>query len=174
MGISAAVAVVGIGIQAFGTSQQMSAQKKMADATTQEIQGQQQVQALQMQQQTLEARRKQLEVVRTQQRTRALALSTANSQGARLGSGLQGGYGQIQGASDVSAVSINQNQQLSGEQYGAMQDINSAKIRYASAGAQNAFGAGLMSLGGGLVTNSGTYGSVGSNFGAKFGQTWKA
>jgi len=174
MGISAAVAVVGIGVQAYGASQQMDAQKKMAAATQQEVAGQQQVQALQLQQQTLEARRKQLEVVRTQQRTRALALSTANAQGAKLGSGLQGGYGQIQGASDVSAVGINQNMQLGQEQYGAMQDINSAKIRYASAGAQNSFGAGLMSLGGGLVTNSGTFGSVGSNLGAKFGQTWKA
>ena len=56
----------------------------------------------------LDARRSQLEVIRNQQRGRALGLASATASGSSRGSGLQGGYGQIQGQSGVNLLGIQQ------------------------------------------------------------------
>lgn len=55
-----------------------------------------------------DARRRQLEVVRNQQRARSVAVTNATAQGASKGSGLQGGYGQIAGQSGVNMLGIQQ------------------------------------------------------------------
>jgi hypothetical protein len=57
----------------------------------------------------LDAKRQQREIIRNQQRARSIALASATAQGARFGSGLQGGYGQISGQSNVNALGIQQN-----------------------------------------------------------------
>lgn len=56
----------------------------------------------------LDAKRQQTEIIRNQQRARALALTTATAQGAQRGTGLQGGYAQISGQSNVNALGIDQ------------------------------------------------------------------
>ena len=56
----------------------------------------------------VDARRQQLEIVRTQQRTRALGLATAVSQGSVRDSGLQGAYGQAAGQSGVNLLGVQQ------------------------------------------------------------------
>lgn len=70
------------------------------------------IEARRMQAMQLDGRRRGLEVIRNQQRARAVALTNANAQGARTGSGLQGGYGQIAGQSGVNAMGIQQNLML--------------------------------------------------------------
>lgn len=60
----------------------------------------------------IDARRNQLEIIRNQQRGRALALTAATAQGASRGSGLQGGYGQISGQTGVNLLGIQQNLQV--------------------------------------------------------------
>jgi hypothetical protein len=59
----------------------------------------------------VDARRQQLEIIRNQQRGRALGLTTATAQGAQRGSGLQGGYGQISGQTGVNLLGVQQNLQ---------------------------------------------------------------
>lgn len=59
----------------------------------------------------VDARRQQLEIIRQQQRGRALALTTAVGQGgsgATRGSALQGAYGQIGGQSNVNLMGVQQ------------------------------------------------------------------
>lgn len=83
---------------------------------------QEQSQANQVREQAmvLSASRQQTENVRNMQRARSMALSAATNQGAQLGTGLQGGYGQISGSGNWNALGISQAEQ-SGQQ---MFDIN--------------------------------------------------
>jgi hypothetical protein len=72
---------------------------------------QKEIEATKRQAMEIDAKRQQLEVIRNQQRGRALGLTTATAQGAGKGSGLQGAYGQISGASGVNLLGIQQNLQ---------------------------------------------------------------
>ena len=85
-----ALAGVGAGMSIFGAREAADAQKQITQAERQ-IEGQR-FKAME-----LDARRKQLEMFRNAQRARAMALSTATSQGAQHGSALAGAYGQISG-----------------------------------------------------------------------------
>jgi len=69
------------------------------------------IEATKRQAMEVDARRQQLEIIRNQQRGRALGLTTATSQGASKGSGLQGGYGQISGQTGVNLLGVQQNLQ---------------------------------------------------------------
>lgn len=79
----------------------------------------------------LDARRQQLEVIRNQQRGRALALTTATSQGASRGSGLQGGYGQISGQTGVNLLGIQQNLDIGRNIFGINQGISDSRVAQA-------------------------------------------
>jgi hypothetical protein len=69
------------------------------------------IEATKRQAMEVDARRQQLEIIRSQQRGRALGLTTATAQGASKGSGLQGGYGQISGQTGVNLLGVQQNLQ---------------------------------------------------------------
>lgn len=72
---------------------------------------QREIEATKRQAMEVDARRQQLEIIRQQQRGRALGLTTATAQGASKGSGLQGGYGQISGQTGVNILGVQQNLQ---------------------------------------------------------------
>lgn len=72
---------------------------------------QKEIEATKRQAMEVDARRQQLEIIRNQQRGRALGLTTATAQGASRGSGLQGGYGQISGQTGVNLLGVQQNLQ---------------------------------------------------------------
>lgn len=72
---------------------------------------QKEIEATKRQAMEVDARRQQLEIIRSQQRGRALGLTTATAQGASKGSGLQGGYGQISGQTGVNLLGVQQNLQ---------------------------------------------------------------
>jgi len=73
------------------------------------LQGEQGIEGLKRQAMESDARRKQLEFIRQQQRARSLGLT---KQGAQFGSGLQGGYGQISGATGTNLTGLSQNLQI--------------------------------------------------------------
>lgn len=66
------------------------------------------IEATKRQAMEVDARRQQLEIIRGQQRARALGLTNATAQGSSKGSGLQGGYGQISGQSGVNLLGVQQ------------------------------------------------------------------
>lgn len=123
-----ALAVTAIGgiLGAVGAMQQAKASAKAEDARKRQMQ--------------LDAIRKRREVVRESVRARSMALSSASSQGAAEGSGLQGGYGKIAGAANRNMSSITQDEALGDKVF----DANKA---YAKAGGLMALGQGVSSFG---------------------------
>lgn len=172
--VTAAIAAAGLGISAYGAYQQYQGAQDQAEAQRNMIQSQlqinqyeQQQEALRRQSMELTAQRQKMEVIRQQQRANSLALQRATNQGANLGSGLQGGYGQISGYTGFNLVGINQNLQLGRQNF----DINALisqqnalisgqKINMANAGSDIAFGVGLSHLGGSLMSNASTFGGL--------------
>lgn len=160
----------GLGLAAAGTAVSVQSAHQQAAFQQQEIQGEQQAEAQRRQAMELEANRKQTEMVRQQQRARSLALSSATNQGANFGSGLQGGYGQISGQYNTQSLANSQNLDIGRNIYDINGQISQAKIGMANAQAYGAFGAGLSSLGGALVTSAGAFGKIGSSTSAAFGR----
>jgi hypothetical protein len=122
---------------------------------------QQQANQVKWTQARLGARRQQMEVLRNEQRARSLALSNATNQGAQFGSGLQGGYGQIQGESGNNLLGINQNLALGAQMNTINQSISGQEMNIAKYQGQAAMwqgiggaGAGATSLGSSIVSSA--------------------
>jgi hypothetical protein len=113
----------------------------------------------------LDARRRNLEIVRMHQRANAIALTTANAQGAARGSGLQGAYGQTSGQTGFNLTGVSQQLEIGRNMFGINQDISNQRLAYARGGdiinegagiiAQSqglsARGAGIIAQGGGIA-----------------------
>ena len=95
-----------------------------------------QMEAQRQQAMELDAKRQQMEIIRNQQRARALTLTNATAQGAQFGTGVQGGYGQTQGQAgtnllgtqqqlDLGRNMFNLNKQLAGQKQQGV-DLESA------------------------------------------------
>ncbi len=145
---STIIAGVGLALGAAGTAVQYAGQKK-AQA------GAARAERIREAQSTIENTRQQRSIVRQALQARAAATSNAATQGAALGSGLQGGLAQIQGTAGSASVASNQNQGLALNMFDANRTISAGQ-------SQASLGSGLSSLGGGLVQNSETIGRVGN------------
>lgn len=143
-GIGLAVGVAGTAVQVIGANQQAAAAKRAED--------------LRERQMNLEAQRQRRQAIRNALRARSIALTSATSQNAEGGSGLQGGFAQIGQQLGSNLQGINQSTEIGAGIFQANRD---------SAGASSlvSFGSGLSSLGGALVQNSETLGRVGTFFG---------
>lgn len=112
-----------------GAADQSVAASQASLAINQGIVGaQKNIEAQKRQAMEVDARRQQLEIIRGQQRARALGLTNATAQGAGKGSGLQGGYGQISGQSGVNLLGVQQALQTGENIFGsnaAITDYNS-------------------------------------------------
>lgn len=173
MGLMTALVAAGVGMAAVGTVSQMNAAKDAKAAQQQQIEAEQRAEALRKQQMEIQARRQNMEIVRNQQRARSMALATATAQGAGLGSGLQGGYGQIGGQTGLNLLGVSQGLQFGNTMFGINQDISGARMRLADAQSNAAFGAGLSSLGGTMISSAGQISSLGKNIfsGSTFGSS---
>lgn len=89
------------------------------------------IEATKRQAMEVDARRQQLEIIRNQQRGRALGLATATAQGASKGSGLQGGYGQIAGQTGVNILGVQQNLQAGRNIFDANANISNLNSQMA-------------------------------------------
>lgn len=152
--VGVAAAVAGTGAQLYGSMQQAEAQKRNA-ALSQAAESQRK-RAM-----DLDSSRKQLGIVREQQMMRSQALANATSQGAQFGSGLQGGYGQIQGQGGEALAGAQQNQEIGTTLF----NINAQKGRndqqISSAGTAASFGSGISTLGGIAVKDAGVVAKIG-------------
>ena len=143
--------IAGVSLSAYSAISGSQSQRRMAE-------DQQRQEALRQQAMELDNRRRQLEVLRQQQRARATALSNATAQGAASGSGLQGGYGQIAGETNTNLLGLNQSLMLGRENFAIDQDITSARSSYATS-------SGLGSLGGTLIQSLGPIQRLSMGFG---------
>lgn len=94
------------------------------------------IQESQRQAMELGARRQSLEIIRNQQRGRALALTTNVAQGGsgavNGSSALGGAYGQISGQSGVNMLGVQQNLQVGRDIYSANQNISNSRVDMAN------------------------------------------
>jgi hypothetical protein len=156
---------VGIGISLWGMSESSEAAQRQTEAQKQMIVLEQRVEAQRRQAMELDARSKQMRLLRNAQKARSLALTTATAQGAGQGSGLQGGYGQISGDVNSSLLNVNQNLDIGRNIFGLNAQISQQKISMAEAGLQAQEGAAYSSLGSSILNSSGTIGKLSSGFG---------
>lgn len=153
------LAAVGTGVSMYGAHQQSKAAKQQAAAQQAQIEQERRAEAARMKAMELDARRRQLEMIRQQQRARSMALATTTAQGAAGGSGLMGAYGSFSGQTGVNQLGTLQNLYTGREMFDINGRISDARIAYAQAGSNmataggiSAFGSGIASLGGSLMT----------------------
>lgn len=144
MGVGIATAATGAYFNQQGARQQANAQKQIAQDEMKQNQ-------LRQQGMELDARRKQLEVLRNAQRARAMGLTAATGQGAQYGSGLQGGYGQISGDASTSLTGIQQGLDLGRQNFQLSNDISQWKMNAAHGATTSALGQGISSVGGAIM-----------------------
>lgn len=144
---------VGAGTSVYGSSKSASAQKQQIDA-------ERSIEAQKRRRDELDARRRQMEFFRHQQQARSIALVNATSQGASQGSGLQGGYGQISGATGENLLGVTGNLEIGRNIFDLNAQLSNAKLAQASAQSISATGQGLSQLGGALISSAGAYGRL--------------
>lgn len=164
--ITAAIAAIGLGVSAFGAYEKYDAAKQTAQSQENIAGLETQQDAVRRQAMEIQARRQQLEVLRVQQRTRSVAESNATNQGAQLGSGLQGGYGQISGMTGNNLTGIRENLAAGENMFDLNAQISQQRIQIARSSSESAFGTGLMTLGGGILSSASAAGRLGQGFGS--------
>lgn len=158
---STLIAAAGLGLGAVGAYQQY----KAGQGQEKVIAAEQQANAVRNQQMTLDAMRRKRDVIRQAQVAQAQATSVASAQGAGQSSGVAGANASISGQSGVNLQGINQNEQI-GNQLFAINNQRAEGLMEANNA--SSLGAGLSSLGGAMMKNSGTIASVGQYAYSKF------
>lgn len=172
--LAIASGVLGIGMSIAGGFGQADAAKKTA-AAQQQIAGLEQKQdAARRQAMELSAKRQQMEVLRNAQRARSLALNNATSQGAQFGSGLQGGYGQIQGAAAWNNLGITQNLNLGEQMFDLNSQINEQKQNISGYASSSATYGGIGKLGSTLTGSFGPIKNLSTQLGGSGGSSSSA
>jgi hypothetical protein len=171
---TAGIAIAGLTTQGVGmfnsyqgSKAQADANKKVAEASGRISGFELQIEGQKMKAMELDAKRRQLEIIRAQQRAAAASLAVTNAQGAKGGSALQGALGQISGTTGQNLLGVTQNLEIGRDIFGFNAAITNEKQTIAAqqalsgvAGTQIGLGSGMSSLGGSLVTNASTLGRL--------------
>lgn len=172
--VTAAVAISGAvaqgvgGYLGYGAEQGKAEEARFqSEAASRIAQHELQIEAQKYKAMELDAKRRNMEAIRINQRQRAAGLVAATSQGAGGGSGLQGGYGSASGALGTSLVNVFQNLEIGRTIFGINAQItNERQNIYASQGrageyaTQGSLGSGISSLGGSAISASQSAGRV--------------
>jgi hypothetical protein len=161
------IAVAAVAASAAGSFMQYRASKKVAGANQAIADQEAQQEMIRKRAAELDARRKQMEMVRQQQRARAQALAAGVNQGAGVSSsGVMGGYGQIAGESGNNLLGVTQNLGLARQMFDSNAAISGYRRNIAGYSSQAALGQGLSSLGGALLSSMGPLNSLSQGFGS--------
>ena len=113
----------------------------------------------------LDARRRELEVYRSVQRAKSIALTNATMQGANMGTGLLGGQAQARQAGAEDLTSIGQNLTIGRTMSDLNTDISQHKMTLAGLGADQSLYSGIGSVGSALLGNVDKIGKLTSGWG---------
>lgn len=113
----------------------------------------------------LSSRRQQMDILRNNQRARALALNSATNQGAQYGTGLQGGIGQISGQTENNLLSNSQSLEIGKNMSEITNKISAYNMQISGAQTDMANAQGIASLGGALMSAGPTIGKIAQGFG---------
>lgn len=111
----------------------------------------------------IDARRRSLEMVRNNQKARSLAQTSATTQGAQFGSGLQGAYGGISGQGQTNLLGVNQNLEIGRNIFNTDTDISNLRIQDSGLQSSMNQGNGLAALGGAITGSAGKIGQMGQS-----------
>ncbi len=161
-----ALSAIGTGVQVTSSFQQAEVQKDILE----EQRKQEQVRKNAM---VADSRRREMEVLRQSQKMRAVSLATANNQGAALGSGLAGAYGQASGQTGVNYGGIRDAAAFGNAIFDSNMNISGMQQNMAGYQAFGAAGAGLSSLGGAMVSSAGVLGRASQGFGGTYKSPWE-
>lgn len=167
--LGAATSAIGLGMSIFGGMQQSSIAKQQAQVSMDEARQEQGINDVKQQAMELSGRRQQLEIIRTNQRARALAENSATNQGAQFGSGIQGGLAQINDQSLFNLTGVNTALETGRQINTFNQQISRDKIQSAQLGGQASSGAGFASLGGAILKAGPVFGQFSQGFGKSTG-----
>lgn len=162
--ISAVAAVVGAGLQIYGSIKAAGAQKVEAGISSDIAANEEAINEQREQQMVLNARRSQLEVYRNTQRARAQGLAAATNQGAQYGSGISGGQAQASAQGAFNSLGISQNTQIGQNIFGLTNNIDTLQGQLAVMTGKAATYSGVAALGGDVSRASGQVGQLGSLF----------
>lgn len=143
--------VAGIGLAVAGTAVSMYGASQAAEASQNIARTEQQENKVRQQAMEQDARRRELEIIRQQQRARSQALVNANATGAMYGSGLQGGYGQISGQTGTNINAVISSLLTGRQLFQLDNQISNYKMDLANAQFTSSIGQSLTSLGGSLM-----------------------
>lgn len=163
--ISLAIGAVGLGLQIFGGQKQSEASQQAARISQDEARQEQGINDLKQQAMESNARRQQMDIVRNQQRMRAMSIQTATTQGAQFGSGLQGGLAEVTDQSLFNQVGISSAVEIGRGINKYNTAISADKMQMAQAQSDSAQGAGWSSLGGALMKSGPIIGQISQGFG---------
>lgn len=162
--ISALIAGGGMAMQAYSAYSSAQAAKEQAKYSAANAGLEMQQDQVRRQAMELNAHRQSMEVLRNAQRARAVGLNNATTSGSQLGSGVQGGYGQISGQSGVNLLGINQNLQMGEQMFDLNAQISQNKIAMAKAGGNLATSQAVGSFGKGLAGSYGPMSAMSKSF----------
>lgn len=163
VGAEALTGVVGLGFEAYGLYKGNQAAKEGNQAQLGMVQSEMQQDALRRQMMEVNARRQSMQDLRNAQRARSLALTNATRGGGQLGSGLQGGYGQIAGESNVNQLGISQNLQAGEQMFDLKNQENTYKMNYANSQMHSQEAAAWGALGKDMIGAMGPVGRLSGN-----------
>lgn len=159
--LSLGINAVGIGLQIFGAFGASDVAAQQAEVEKQIAGDERRINAQKYRQMQLESQRMQLQQFRNIQRLRSQATAAAVNQGAQFGTGLQGGLAQISAQGTENVRNIRQNEEIGTNIFNINNAISDKKMKLAELGADMAEYQAWGSLGGALVKNAGTIGSLG-------------
>lgn len=162
--VTIGVAAVGLGLKIFGGMGASSDAKQISQLSQQNSIYENGVNQQRQQAMELSARRQQMENYRNTQRARAMGIASSVSQGAQLGSGMQGGQAQAADQGAFNDLGITQNLQIGRNIFGLDAKISQNNAQIAGLKGQEATNQGWASLGGSLMSASGTIGNIGKSF----------
>lgn len=162
--ITAAIGLVGLGTSLFGSNAASAAAQRTA-AISKEVSGlEMKVNDQRQLQMNLQGQRQQLQTIRNSQLARSLALTSATSQGAQMGTGLQGGFGQISGDTNTQNRNVGQNLQIGNNIFSLDNQISQRKMMLADASSSLANAQGTMAIGGAITKSAGPIGQLSGQF----------
>lgn len=171
--ISTAIAVAGLGLAAGGMYMNYRGQQAQAAANQESLAAQRKAEEERKKAMELDSTRRTREMIRQQIASRSIGLSQATNQGANAegSSAVPGVYGGASGRMGVNQLGNNQNLEIGRNIFGFNMEQSYASSRAAAAGSSAAMGAGMLSLGNGLMRNVDTISRVGTWLGSRGGDS---
>lgn len=164
--VTAGMDIAGLVSSITGANKAASASSAIAGANQQIALTEEQQDQLRAQAMEISARRQNMEILRNQQRARAMALNVATNQGAAFGSssGLGGAYGGIGGQTATNQLGLSQSLGIGRQMFALNQNIDQQRFAIAGYQGQLASAQGQMGFGNTMMGAASSAGRLANNF----------